>query len=170
MNEPTSESTPLEKLVCDTSVVINLDTLGYINLVVQFYQVVIPHEVRRELQANAGRGKPGYLVPRRNNIDIRYVDFRIFNAVDKRLGEDKGETAAIALAFQLKSLAAIDEYRTRTFCSEQGIPYISTITLLEYIHDEGLSQRSMRDELTMLRAAGTTISDELFSSVVSRYE
>ena len=105
VSEPIFESIPLENLICDTSVIINLDTLGYVDLVAQLYRVIIPHRVKRELQVQSGRKKADDTLSSRDDIEVRRVDFRVFNTIDERLGEDRGETAAIALAFRAFSHA-----------------------------------------------------------------
>lgn len=110
--------------VSDASVLIALERIGHLSLLRQlFVKVIIPPKVCSEVFK--GRTKPKWIDVKRPHKSV------VINIVQKTgLHPDKGETEAIALAWQQKTVLLIDDLKGRRAAEKFKIPFMGTLRLL----------------------------------------
>ncbi len=116
-------------VVSDTSPMVALWKLGCLDILPALYgNVVVPREVETELRARAHSNSAREIF----EACAGWLTVRSPLAIQQFAGLDPGETAAIALAKELRADALImDERAGRKVSEREGIPTIGTIGVLE---------------------------------------
>jgi hypothetical protein len=154
-------------VISDASPIVNLATVGQLELLQQLYgHVIIPPAVFREI-AVVGAGQPGAAeVEAFDWVETRQViDQRMVAAL--QLEVDEGEAEAITLAFELDAdLLLIDERIGRAVASRLGLKFIGLLGALVEAKRNGLvpAVRPVLDEL--IEKSGFWITGELYDSVL----
>lgn len=156
----------LEELaVFDTSSLIFLDLLGYIPLLRQLYQVVLPEAVSQELSARpfspgSGVGSLDWVVhstPSAENVRrVRWGPPTV----------GRGEGEVIALGLELSCQVVLDDRKARLRARRVGLEITGTLGVLLRLHRLGLASRDIEGDLRLLEEAGMRISSELRSAVI----
>lgn len=154
-------------VVSDTSAIINLASIGQLDLLHRLFdQILIPESVFDEIVVS-GAGRPGAAdVAQQSWIQSRRIVDRAL--VDVLLVElDLGEAEAIVLAREVGSdLLLIDERRGRAVADRLGITKIGLIGVLVLARRSG-EIAALRPLLDALRDdAGFWIRDELYDRVL----
>lgn len=146
-------------VVADTSPVMNLACIGWLNILQQLYEVIlIPEAVLRELSA-VNIELPQW-------INTRFVADR--SSVDALLLElDPGEAEAIVLAKELKSsILLIDERRGRQVAARFGLAYMGLLGVLVCAKRKGIIAEVKPLLNALLAEAGFWISKELYDRIL----
>ena len=151
-------------VVSDTSPLNYLVLLGIIDVLPKIYEtVIVPPEVMRELTDNDtpdpvkewASNPPDWLEIRQNTGLI----------IDKYL--DPGESAAIALAIELKpDYIAIDELYGRGIAIQHKLEIVGTVGIIERAHRKGLLD--LKTTLDALLQTSFRISQKLIDDVLAR--
>ena len=145
-------------VVVNTSPLIALDRIGYLDLLPRLFGVVVrPQSVVNELQAGRhiyGGSDALFHAPWLTTLaDPPEMQLR------KELGA--GETAVIALALRMKAdLTILDDLAARNVASELAIKVTGTVGILLAAHSKGILKHPL-DALSALQDAGFRISDAI---------
>lgn len=142
-------------VVSNTSPIIALEFLGQLELLTQFWNLVmIPGAVRDEL-------RPRVLPP--------YIKIRELNGAPAAAyteGLDIGEAEAIALAIACQAdLILLDDRAARRRAIKLGLPVIGTLAILRRAKLEGLIPK-LKPLLEQLRHLRFRMSPDVFESVL----
>jgi predicted nucleic acid-binding protein len=154
-----------EPAVFDTSSLIFLDLLGYMPLLQQLYQVVVPEAVSKELSGHPG--SPGSGV-----MSLGWVVHRAPGTESvRRVGSEpptvgRGEREVIALGLELSCSVVLDDRKARLRASRVGLEITGTLGILLRLHRIGLTSRGIEEDLRLLEEAGMRISPDLRSIVI----
>lgn len=154
-----------EPAVFDTSSLIFLDLLGYIPLLRQLYQVVVPEAVSEELSAHPG--SPGGGV-----VSLGWVEHRAPGPESvRRVRREpptvgRGESEVIALGLDLSCPVVLDDRKARLRARRVGLEITGTLGVLLRLHRSGLTSRGIEEDLRLLEEAGMRISPDLRSTVI----
>lgn len=154
-----------EHTVFDTSSLVFLDLLGYVPLLRQLYQVVLPEAVSEELSARPGA--PGSGV-----VSLDWVANRIPDAESvRRVRQEpptvgRGETEVIALGMELSCPVVLDDRKARLRARRAGLEITGTLGVLLRLHCLGLASRDLKEDLRLLEEADMRISPELRRAVL----
>ena len=154
-------------VVSDTSPIINLATVGQLNLLHQLYGVItIPESVYQEITVT-GSGEAGAKeVQTLDWIQTKKVTNQL-QVATLQIELDKGEAEAISLALELKAdLVLLDERRGRTVASRLGLRSLGLIgCLIEAKHREFISSiKPILDNL--IAVAGFWVTENLYIRVL----
>lgn len=154
-------------VVSNTSPIINLATIGKLDILRQLYgSIVIPESVYHEI-AVTGSGEAGSMeVQTLGWIETKKAANR-FQVAALQIELDKGEAEAIALALELKSdLLLLDERRGRAVASRLGLRSVGIIgCLIEAKHKRLIpSIKPILDSL--IANAGFWVTESLYSRVL----
>jgi len=154
-------------VVSNTSPIVNLATVGHLDLLQQLYgEITIPESVYHEIVI-VGSGKAGS----REVQNATWIKARkAANQKDVTLLEielDRGEAESIALAAELKAdLVLLDERRARRIASRLGLRYVGLVGIL--IEAKRRSKlpavKPVLDAL--ITQAGFWVSTDLYARVV----
>jgi uncharacterized protein len=154
-----------EPAVFDTSSLIFLDLLGYMPLLEQLYQVVVPEAVSKELSVHPGSPGSGvmslgWVVHRAPGPEsVRWV-----RSEPPTVG--RGEREVIALGLELSCLVVLDDRKARLRASRVGLEITGTLGVLLRLHRIGLASRGIEEDLRLLEEAGMRISPDLRRIVI----
>jgi predicted nucleic acid-binding protein len=151
-------------VVADASPLNILIRLGYALVLPELFQtVLIPVEVAAELRASgAPESVRHFMTSPPSWLEIRVVE----NPSDIP-GLDRGETAAIQLADQVRGdLLLMDEAAGRRTATQRGLRVIGALGILELASSIGLL--SLPEAVHKLRNSDFHISDELVEAVLNR--
>jgi uncharacterized protein len=152
-------------VVFGTSTLIFLDLLGYIPLLRQVYQVMVPEAVSEELSVHPG--SPGSGV-----VSLGWVVHRApaTESVRRVRSEPptvgRGEREVIALGLELLCLVVLDDRKARLRASRVGLEITGTLGVLLRLHRIGLASRGIEEDLRLLEEAGMKISPDLRRIVI----
>ena len=153
-------------VISDASPLINLARVEQLELLVTFYgQVIIPQAVYDEVVVR-GRGREGSTeVQNASWIDVcNPQDDLAVRVLAAELG--MGEASAIILAQERQAtLLLIDEIRGWRVAQQLGLKVRGTLGILARAKREGQIS-NLRSVLTLLRARGTWIGEELYEEVL----
>jgi len=154
-------------VVSNTSPIINLATVGQLELLQRLYgKVIIPEAVYYEI-AIVGDGQPGAAqVQAFDWIETRQVTNRALVAL-LQLEVDKGEAEAIILADELGAdLLLLDERRGRAVASRLELKFVGLLGVLIEAKRKGLvvAVRPILDDL--ISKSGFWVSRELYDRVM----
>ena len=158
-----------EPAVFDTSSLIFLDLLGYMPLLQQLYQVVVPEAVSKELSVHTG--SPGSGV-----MSLGWVVHRAPGTESvRRVGSEsptvgRGEREVIALGLELSCPVVLDDRKARLRASRVGLEITGTLGVLLRLHRIGLASRGIEEDLRLLEEAGMRISPDLRRVVIEAGE
>ncbi len=154
-------------MVSDTSPIINLATIGQLDLLRQLYGVIaIPESVYQEI-AVTGSGEAGSKeVQALDWIETKKVTNRL-QVMALQIELDKGEAEAISLALELKAgLLLLDERRGRMVASRMGLKLVGLLGCLIEAKHKGLisSIKPILDKLIL--EAGFWVTENLYARVL----
>jgi predicted nucleic acid-binding protein len=154
-------------VVSDTSPIVNLATIGRLDLLRQLFgRVVIPQSVYEEI-AVAGAGQPGAAEVRQFDwIETKQVANRTAVA-SLQLELDDGEAEAIALAVEIEAdLILLDERKGREIASRLGLKAIGLLGVVVEAKQRGLivAAKPVVDEL--IHKAGFWIGQDLYDYIL----
>jgi hypothetical protein len=154
-------------VVSNTSPLVNLATIGQLDLLWQLYgKIIIPQAVYDEIVV-VGAGQPGEVeVKTFDWIEIQQATDRIL-VTSLELELDTGEAEAIALAIALKAdLLLLDERKGRLVASHLRLKFIGLLGVLIEAKHKGLivGVKPIMDDL--IRKAGFWISPQLYKHVL----
>lgn len=107
MSWPSPETIPTA--VFDTSPLVFFDTLDYIELLPQLFNVVIPPQVSAELRNK--EEMPGSDVPHQPWLRMQAPTAQTLERVERELGAGAGENASIALGEELGATVVLDDQK-----------------------------------------------------------
>lgn len=154
-----------EPAVFDTSSLIFLDLLGYIPLLQQLYQVVVPEAVSEELSAYPG--SPGCGV-----VSLGWVVHRAPGPESgHRVRSEpptvrRGEREVIALGLELSCPVVLDDRKARLRARRAGLEITGTLGVLLRLNRIGLASRGIEEDLRLLEEAGMRSSPDLRRTVI----
>ncbi len=156
-------------VVSNTSPLINLAVIGYLDLLHQLYgQVIIPQAVYDEIVI-LGAGQPG-AVEVASSSWIKVVPIQNpAMAISLQAELDQGEAEAVILAFELKAaLLLIDERRGRQVATRFGLKITGLLGLLIEAKRQGLIPRlkPLLDDL--ITQASFWVKAELYQQVLQQ--
>jgi uncharacterized protein len=155
-------------VVSNTSPIWNLASIERLDLLRdQFSEILIPHEVRLELQAGHDYPEVARI---QQAIDARWISVGSLTSPYLRqslmLVLDYGESAAIALALELGiRRVLIDETDGRTTAKSMGLHPIGVLGVLLRAKDKGKIASVSQEMLRLRHEAGFFISEPLFQRV-----
>lgn len=153
-----------EPAVFDTSSLIFLDLLGYIPLLQQLYQVVVPEAVSDELSARPD--SPGSGV-----VSLDWIVHRAPGAESvRRVRREpptvgRGEREVIALGLELTCPVVLDDRKARLRARRVGLEITGTLGVLLRLHRLELASRDIEEDLRLLEEADMRISPWLRRAV-----
>jgi len=158
------------KAVLDSSVIIALSHLGYLNYLSRvFDEVLVPEAVYEEICVK-GRGLTGdrelRVSLKKNLIKVRRVENRVLvNALLDPLS--LGEAESLALTVEAEAdCVVVDDKLARNRAEAMGLNVIGTLRILRLFFDAGLISKSeVLAALESLREFGFRISDEVIERV-----
>lgn len=156
----------LTKAVFDSSPLIFLDTLGYIQSLEALYVISITPEVIMELQAKPN--KPGSTIPNLTWINHQTPKSETTQSIRQSLAAGAGELSSLALASDLNCLVVLDDQRPKRFASYLNLKTVGTLGILLRLHTLKRNQRSITDDLTLLEAANMHLSAKLKQTILER--
>ena len=154
-------------LILDTTAVVTVDFLNYLDELSTLYNLIIPRQVQREL-----RRKPdtaGYNAPFRPDISVQYCQRSSYRAVKAELNKGLGETAVIALHPDVGHAFVIDDGKPRRYAQQKGYPVATSLNLLGELHQAGLLRKPLGDELNVLIQNGWRLTEKLRDQAVRMY-
>jgi hypothetical protein len=154
-------------VVSDTSPIINLASVGKLELLQQLYgKIAIPKAVYHEITIKgAGQAGANELPILKWIVSHQVVDLLFF--ASPRMELDEGESEAIALAHQLKAdLLLLDERHGRAVASRLGLKFIGLLGILVEAKKNGFlsSVKPVLDEL--ISKVGFWVSHKLYVEVL----
>ena len=154
-----------EQTVFDTSSLVFLDLLGYIPLLRQLYQVVLPVAVSEELSARPD--SPGSGVVSLDWVTNRTPDAESVRRVNQEPPTvGRGETEVIALGVELSCPVALDDRKARLRARRAGLEITGTLGILMRMHRLGFTSRDLEADMRLLEEADMRISAELRRAVL----
>lgn len=137
-------------VVCDAGPLIHLDELGCLDLLGGFSYVLVPEEVRHEVE----RHRPTALDQRAVELQFRTVEISsaaTFEALVRTLGLARGEQAALSQSLQRpRSVLLTDDAAARVAARALGIRAQGTIGVL--VRAIRWGQRTRDEVLEVLRS------------------
>jgi predicted nucleic acid-binding protein len=152
------------RAVADTSPLIFLDRLEYVDALQELFEVFTTPVVLRELkkQPNKAGGQ----------VDEKLFDIltpgESSHLTSKNLQLDAGETSAIALALDLSCVVILDDSSARKAARTLDLPVIGTLGVVRRLVQEGLNKRSFEEDLNLLVASGMWLSPNMIKDLLSR--
>ena len=155
------------RAVSDSSILINLSTIGQLELLnKQFEELFIPKAVWEEV-VTEGKGRVGSQeVVNAQWLKVREVSDVTFVRLLRNM-LDKGEAEVIALAYELEDvIVLLDEKEARQVANRMGLRMLGTIGLLIKAKMQGQIQ-SLHEKMEMLKKeAKFRLSDELYEKAL----
>ena len=143
-----------EPIVIDTSSLIALEKINFIEILCQIYkEVLIPESVIKEFG--------NISLP---CLSIRKVESNLLKLLITDLNLGKGEAEVIALASQKGLKVIIDDSKARKVAENMGLKLTGTIGILMRAEKEGLIV-SAHDKVKRLREKGFYVSEELLENL-----
>lgn len=143
----------VEQTIFDTSSLVFLDLLGYVPLLRQLYQVVLPEAVSEELSA-----RPGTLGS--EVVSLEWVEGRTPGTEGvRRVRQEppkvgRGETEVVALGMELSCPVVLDDRKARLRARRAGLEITGTLGVLLRLHRLGLASRDLKED-QRAKLAGT---------------
>ena len=162
-----ASSQRLPNLILDTTAVVAVDFLNYLDELSTLYNLIIPRQVQREL-----RHKPnaaGYSAPFREDISVQHCRRNSYRTVNAELGKGLGETAVIALHLDTGYAFVIDNASPRKYSQQKGYPVATSLNLLGELHQARLLRKPLGDEIDVLIANGWRLTKRLRNLAVKMY-
>jgi uncharacterized protein len=154
-----------EPAVFDTSSLIFLDLLGYMPLLQQLYQMVVPEAVSKELSVHPGSPGSGvmslgWVVHRAPGME----SVRLMRSEPPTVG--RGEREVIALGLEFSCPVVLDDRKARLRARRVGSEITGTLGVLLRLHRIGLASRGIEEDLRLFEEAGMRISPDLRRIVI----
>lgn len=150
----------LNVCVADTGVLLELDRLGYLEVLQHFFtKALIPPAVLLELQSIVA---PDW-------FDIVRPQLATVASIVAETKLGSGETEAIAIALEQQCWVLLDDRKARRYAKAKGITSIGTLGLLVAIHQNNRQIRDAKSDLELL-AQGLWISEELLAEALQKMQ
>jgi uncharacterized protein len=154
-------------VVSDTSPIINLATIGHLDLLHQLYaDIVIPSAVYHEIVV-AGAGMPGAAEVQTQSWFHQQpvADTAFVTLLQADL--DVGEAEAVALAHEIKAdLLLIDEQAGRRHAARLGLRFIGLLGVLLAAKDAGILPAVKGPLDDLIAKAGFWVRPSLYAAVL----
>ena len=143
-----------DKIIVDTSVLIALDKINLLEVLCKIYgEIILPKGVTLEF----------------GNIDLNCyesikVDNPLINVLKNDLNLGIGESEVIALAYESKNRALIDDLRARKIARQLGIVFSGSMGVLLRAEKSGFIDSAYKKALE-LRNKGFYISDGIIEDM-----
>jgi predicted nucleic acid-binding protein len=143
-----------ETVIVDASVLIALERIELLPILCKIYkEIILPDTVVKEF----------------GNINIichsaRKVESRLINVLMRDLNLGKGESEVIALAYETKFKALIDDLKARKVAEDFGVSISGSIGVLLKAEKLGLIDRALR-KTQELKDKGFHVSNELLADI-----
>ena len=153
-------------IIADTSPLSYLILIQTIDVLPKLYgQIIIPPQVLSELQSTAGPAA----VRAWASAPPKWLEVKAASAIDVGLRLDPGESAAIALAKELRAdRLLIDEFKGRQIAIQMGIPIAGTLAVLRDAALGGLVD--LKSSLEQLRKTTFRASPQLYAQILADFE
>lgn len=145
--------------VFDTSSLIFLDALEYVELLPRLYVPYITPQVIRELQAKPNAAGSG--VPASGVLELRSPQTNNLTKLQAEFAAGLGEMASIAVAMELDAWVVLDDKPARLFAQAKGLKLVGTLGVLLRLHRANFHKRTLRDDVDLLQAAGMHLSEKV---------
>jgi len=145
--------------VFDTSPLVFLDTLDYLDVLADLFGVVVTTQVVTELSYKPDA--PGSKVLERSWLSVQNPKVETLEQVRQELGAGAGEGASIALGVELNATVVLDDLKARRYARARGLEVVGTLGILVLIHRTGRARRVPEAEFTLLEAHGMWLSERL---------
>lgn len=156
-------------LVLDAGPLIQLDRLGYVDLLPRIYdRLLLPPTVAAELRR--GGDRPGSRAPGRTWLEHRAPLASVMGRIHQDLRAGAGEREALALALELGATVALDDLKARRYARRIGVSVTGTLGLLLEIHGRDLAGRTIEEDLDRLAAGGMHLTERLRVMVIEAAE
>ena len=160
-------------VVFNTSPLIFLDRLGYLEESLSLFQtVIIPREVLAEIFVKDDKIKKD-IINLKNRKDVIFgletKLVKLYKALEKRLG--KGEAEAISVAIEKNAdLVILDDYAARKIAIELGLEVKGTLGVLRKLVENGeIEIQDIRGLYERLIEIGFRIRKDIFESIFSEF-
>lgn len=147
-----------ETVIVDTSVLIALERIELLPMLCKIHkEIILPEAVVKEF----------------GNINIichsaRKVESRLINVLMRDLNLGKGESEVIALAYETKFKALIDDLKARKVAEDFGLSISGSIGVLLKAEKLGLIDSALK-KTQKLKDKGFHVSNELLADI-SKYK
>lgn len=162
MSWPSPETIP--SAVFDTSPLVFLDTLDYLDVIADLFGVVVTTQVVTELSYKPDA--PGSRVLERSWLSVQNPKAETLEQVRRELGAGAGESASIALGIELNAAVVLDDLKARRYARERDLEVVGTLGILVLIHRTGWASRVPQAEFSLLEAHGMWLSERIKGSVL----
>lgn len=143
-----------EIVIVDTSVLIALEKIECLQFLCKIYkEIILPAGIIKEF------GTINSECSSVKNVESKLVDFLMR---DLNLG--RGESEVIALAYETKQKALIDELKARKVAIDLGVTVSGSIGILLKAEEMGLIESALK-KTQELKEKGFYVSDELLSQM-----
>lgn len=143
-----------ETIIADTSVLIALDKINLLEVLCKIYKdLILPEAVISEF----------------GNIDLNCrksikIDNPLINVLVNDLNLGRGESEVIALAYESKNRALIDDLRARKIAAQLGIVFSGSLGVLLKAEKSGFIDSAYKKTLE-LSSKGFYISERILESM-----
>lgn len=166
MSSPSPDvSAPRVTAVFDTSPLVFLDVLDYIDTLPKLFEVIVPPAVSAELAVKPKQ--PGAKTLSREWLSVRSPSEATLMRVERELGAGAGENAAVALALDMAATVVTDDLKARRFARHLGLSIVGMLGIVMTLHRQGLASRALAEELALLERHGMWLSERLKSSLLA---
>jgi predicted nucleic acid-binding protein len=144
-------------VIVDTSVLISLEKIDLLQILCKIYkEVILPEAVAREF----------------GNINLECyssmkVESKLVNLLIRDLNLGRGESEVIALAYETKQKALIDDLKARKVANDLGLPISGSIGVLLKAEKLGIIDSAFK-KTQELKDKGFYVSNELLSEISKR--
>ena len=162
MSLPSPETIPTA--VFDTSPLVFLDALDYIDVLAKLFGVVVTAQVVKELCNK--QDAPGSRVLERSWLSVQTPKVETLEQVRQELGAGAGENASTALGVELNATVVLDDLKARRYARARGLEVVGTLGILILIHRTGRARRVPEAEFALLEAHAMWLSERIKASVL----
>jgi predicted nucleic acid-binding protein len=144
-------------VIVDTSVLISLEKIDLLQILCKIYkEIILPEAVAREF----------------GNINLECyssmkVESKLVNLLIRDLNLGRGESEVIALAYETKQKALIDDLKARKVANDLGLPISGSIGVLLKAEKLGIIDSAFK-KTQELKDKGFYVSNELLSEISKR--
>lgn len=154
----------MTRAVFDSSPLIFLDALGYIELLPKLFEVWLTPTVIAELTAQPA--KPGASVAKLSWLQKAEATNKQILEQMSGLNLGAGETSSIALALEIDSTVILDDALARKRARQLNLSVVGTIGIVMLLHRQELVEETLENDLKRLVKQGMWIDDALIAELV----
>ena len=151
------------KVVFNSSPLIVLAKLGYLNIAVNLFEKALaPRGVLEKIMEKKDEVSSQVL----ELINQKALEVREVHTVPPYSGLHRGELEAIALAKETNSIVVLDDLKAGKATRGEGLRIIGTLGILKVLRDGGIIEDEPEELLKKLNRTGFRIRPELFYEVM----